>query len=106
MKRKIQKSIGNFPVGNHYTMDYWFLLRAYEESKIDKLDIEFGVFWVDGKNKTYLSDIGENLHSVYCEYFNSKGKFGKLVGEYLFRSRKKNLWVKDKLDRLICKTII
>jgi glycosyltransferase involved in cell wall biosynthesis len=29
-RRKVQNSIGPFPIENHFSMDYWFLLKAYK----------------------------------------------------------------------------
>jgi len=51
-KRYVQEKIGNFPLNEHYTMDYWFLLRAFYFFKPLKIEHVLGCFVFDGKNKT------------------------------------------------------
>lgn len=51
-RREVQEQIGKFPVDNHYTMDYWFLLRVFKRYKIHKLDRVFGTFHLHDNNKT------------------------------------------------------
>jgi len=51
-KRKLQDNIGKFPVNNHYTMDYWFLLRAFLKGKVVKESFVAGAFYFDGANKS------------------------------------------------------
>lgn len=51
-RRSVQERIGIFPVENHYTMDYWFLLRAFLRSRVDRSEMIFGTFHFDGKNKS------------------------------------------------------
>lgn len=51
-KRQLQKKIGNFPLSNHYTMDYWFILRAFLKGTIVKIDFVAGTFNFDGTNKS------------------------------------------------------
>lgn len=53
-KRDVQEKIGPFPLDNHYSMDYWFLLRAYYNFKILKVNRTLGVFDQHGNNKTSL----------------------------------------------------
>ena len=48
----LQRKIGTFPVSNHYTMDYWFLLRAFLLAKVFKAEVVFGTFYSDGSNKS------------------------------------------------------
>lgn len=50
-RRKVQEAIG-YNVQNHYTMDYEFLLRAFQLFKTKKLEENFGYFYQDGSNKT------------------------------------------------------
>lgn len=51
-KRHVQLKIGSFPINNKYTMDYWFLLRAFYKFKIYKIDKVLGIFNFDGENKS------------------------------------------------------
>ncbi|WP_299226449.1 glycosyltransferase family 2 protein [uncultured Psychroserpens sp.] len=53
-RRKVQERIGNFPVNEHYTMDYWFLLHAFYFFKPIKIDAFLGCFVFDGNNKTSI----------------------------------------------------
>jgi glycosyltransferase involved in cell wall biosynthesis len=44
-KRNVQCRVGDFPIDNHYTMDYWFLLRAYKFYRVYRLNKIFGSFY-------------------------------------------------------------
>lgn len=63
-KRKVQVEIGEFPVDNHFAMDVWFLLKAYQKFKVNKVEATLGIFHSDGNNKTALTDTGVNLHKT------------------------------------------
>lgn len=60
-KRAVQEKVGPFPVDNHYTMDYWFLLRAFAHAKSVKVEKTLGTFFVDGSNK---SSDGDRSHKI------------------------------------------
>ena len=51
-KRKVQESIGDFPVNEHYTMDYWFLIRAFYLFKVLKINDFLGSFVFVENNKS------------------------------------------------------
>lgn len=51
-KRRVQSDYEGFALNNHYTMDYHFLLYAYQNYQIFKTDKLFGYFVMDGQNKT------------------------------------------------------
>ncbi|WP_299060594.1 glycosyltransferase family 2 protein [uncultured Polaribacter sp.] len=51
-KRKVQQKIGDFPVDEHYTMDYWFLLRAFYFFKTIKIEEFLGCFVFVENNKS------------------------------------------------------
>jgi len=51
-KRQVQKQIGHFPVDEHYTMDYWFLLRAFYLFKVIKIEDFLGCFVFVENNKS------------------------------------------------------
>lgn len=51
-RRSLQVRIGDFPIDNHFTMDYWFLLRAYLFGRVFKADFVGGTFYLDGTNKS------------------------------------------------------
>lgn len=53
-KRKVQEKIGDFPLKEHFTMDYWFLLRAFYFFKPVKIENFLGCFLFDGNNKTSI----------------------------------------------------
>jgi glycosyltransferase involved in cell wall biosynthesis len=67
-KRTIQEEIGVFPVDNHYTMDYWFLLRAFKNRRIVTTDTVFGVFDLHHESKTGTSDVNQNLRREFLAY--------------------------------------
>ena len=92
-KRKLQIEIGEFPVNNHYSMDIWFLLKAYQKYKIKKIDAVLGIFHSDGNNKTALTETGINLHKtvkyhvrqdnpLILPYFYLKFALAKFKGKY------------------------
>ncbi len=51
-KRKVQEKIGDFPVNEHYTMDYWFLIRAFYFFSVLKIDAFMGCFVFVENNKS------------------------------------------------------
>ncbi|RKD12405.1 hypothetical protein BCY91_12200 [Pelobium manganitolerans] len=51
-RRAVQTYIGHFPVDNHLTMDYWFLVRAFLDFKIKKANFIGGVFYFSVNNKS------------------------------------------------------
>jgi len=51
-KKSLHKKIGLFPIENHYTMDYWFLLRAFLFGVIHKIEFECGTFYFSKENKS------------------------------------------------------
>lgn len=68
-KPGLQKKIGPFPLDNHYTMDYWFLLRAYRIGRIKKVERTGGKFYFDGNNKSANGSIAINsLRKVRDEF--------------------------------------
>lgn len=67
--RGIQEKIGQFPIHIHYTMDFWFLLRAYKMSKIKLLPIVSGNFH-NYNNKTSIQRKADfELCNVALEYY-------------------------------------
>ncbi|HEX7016194.1 MAG TPA: glycosyltransferase family 2 protein [Cyclobacteriaceae bacterium] len=62
--RRVQETIGDFPIDEHYTMDYWFLLRAFKRFKIFRTDVILGNFHFTGKNKTHRVDSFKAQRSI------------------------------------------
>ncbi len=74
-KRQVQERIGPFPLDNHFTMDYWFLLKAYQESKMIQTDFHLGTFCMNGYNKTSNADNRKNTHirvMYHCWHYDKK----------------------------------
>lgn len=67
-KRIVQIDAGAFPIDNHYTMDYWFLLKAYQNFKVTKIEDFLGTFWMNGLNKTSAADNRKNTHYRVVEH--------------------------------------
>jgi len=63
-KREVQLEVGAFPIDNHYSMDMWFLLKAYKRFNIVKINEILGTFHSDGTNKTAIIDSGLMLHKT------------------------------------------
>jgi glycosyltransferase involved in cell wall biosynthesis len=51
-RHQVQDSVGPFPVQEHYAMDYWFLLRAYQAFRVRKIDAVLGHFFLSEKSKS------------------------------------------------------
>ncbi|MEO8664374.1 MAG: glycosyltransferase, partial [Ignavibacteria bacterium] len=67
-KKKVQEDIGEFPLDNHYTMDYWFLLQAYQKNKIHKIEEILGIFCLHEVNKTSTADNSKNTHETVIKH--------------------------------------
>ncbi len=50
--KRVYDAIGPFPEKYHYTMDYWWLLRALRFTQVVYSDHVFGCFHNTGQNKT------------------------------------------------------
>ncbi|MEO6696357.1 MAG: glycosyltransferase family 2 protein, partial [Ignavibacteria bacterium] len=74
-KREVQEKIGPFPIENHMTMDYWFLLKAYQNFKLQQIDAYLGTFCMNGYNKTSNANNRKNTHHrvlYHCWNFDRK----------------------------------
>lgn len=67
-KKKVQEETGPFPLDNHYTMDYWFLLKAFQKNKVIKIEDYLGTFCMNGFNKTSGADNRKNTHHRVIEH--------------------------------------
>ena len=74
-RRKVQEKIGKFPVDDHFSMDIWFLLKAYKNFKVVKINSVLGIFHSDGKNKTAVADLGNNLHRAVKNHLKKENPF-------------------------------
>jgi glycosyltransferase involved in cell wall biosynthesis len=104
-KRDVQLKTGNFPVDNHQTMDYWFLLRSFNYKKICKTATEFGVFdlHVDTKTFASLSDnsLNDKLLHVFQGYAKTLHFTERLIFLYPWYKLKYYTKVNKMLDYLI-----
>jgi len=80
-KRQVQQNTGKFPIDDHFVMDIWFLLKAYKNNKIIKIEKTLGVFHSDGANKTSNTNIGYNLHTTVKKHLMEDDQF-KLIYFY------------------------
>jgi glycosyltransferase involved in cell wall biosynthesis len=97
-KREIQDKIGPFPVQNHYSMDFWFLLRMYYRYPIIKINETLGEFYLNEdsksnniRNMNYLKNdafgflMEEKKYImalelfIHSQLFNLKRKIKKLI---------------------------
>lgn len=67
-KRELQDKVGPFPLEEHYTMDYWFILRAFHYGEVGYLDEVFGTFVLDGTNKTMVHDSSKRQREILLEF--------------------------------------
>ncbi|TBV25495.1 hypothetical protein DMZ43_11150 [Meridianimaribacter sp. CL38] len=68
-KRKVQEKVGEFPLDEHYTMDYWFLLHAFYFFKPIKISDFMGCFVYDGHNKTSVIVDGFHVQKPHALRF-------------------------------------
>ncbi|MAM27953.1 MAG: hypothetical protein CMC13_02930 [Flavobacteriaceae bacterium] len=68
-KRYVQEKIGDFPINEHYTMDYWFLLRAFYFFETVKIENFLGCFVFDGTNKTSIIVNGFSIQMPHALKF-------------------------------------
>lgn len=70
--RKVQESIGKFPVELKYAMDYWFLLRAYKQAEMHYESFVAGTFYnFDNKTSDKLTSEIQCLQ-VLISYYKKK----------------------------------
>lgn len=74
-KRKVQNNVGEFPIDNHYSMDMWFLLKAYKKFNVVKIDEILGTFHSDGTNKTATIETGKMLHQTVKSHIKQDSPF-------------------------------
>jgi glycosyltransferase involved in cell wall biosynthesis len=95
-KRDLQQQIGLFPLHNHYTMDYWFVIRAFFTARAKKIDLVCGTYYFDGRNKSSNSEVSRQyLMAVQQEFIREHATDPKIL---LFRLRR---FVQFKLKRMI-----
>ena len=96
-KRQVQESLGDFPLDNHYAMDYWFILNTFKNNKVLKTDLVLGNYFDSGFNKSSISSgntirpvVKEFLkkNKVYRRYYNFNFFQYKVV--YFFKVELKN----------------
>jgi glycosyltransferase involved in cell wall biosynthesis len=95
-RREVQDSIGAFPLHLHYTMDYWFLLRAFLICQVCCSDLVFGTFFITGTNKTSSKAPTESAWEVATQHLREDDP--RLVpwfyGQWLFHH-----WVREFPER-------
>ncbi|MBS1516783.1 MAG: glycosyltransferase [Bacteroidetes bacterium] len=87
-KRRVQEKIGKFPLDNHYTMDFWFLLQAYKDFKIRKIEEILGTFLLHDVNKTSSADNLKNTHETMKQHlknYDMSSSFHYFYNYYKFR---------------------
>lgn len=71
-KKNVQVEIGEFPLDNHYTMDFWFLLRVFSRYRAHKFGFILGTFSMYGTNKTSDKVLANtHLFTTVLEYLQS-----------------------------------
>ena len=71
-KREVQEKIGDFPLNEHYTMDFWFLIRAFYKFQPVKINSILGCFVFDGHNKTSIIQDGFSIQMPHALSFSIK----------------------------------
>ncbi len=78
-KREVQATIGHFPVDNHFTMDYWFLLRVFKNYKTKYIPIVFGNFHFTDTNKSGHAERARESLRVVRNQFLRDNPFSALL---------------------------
>lgn len=96
-KRQVQESLGDFPLDNHYAMDYWFIINTFKKSEVIKTDLVLGSFFDSDFNKSSVFKgnsirplVKEFLkkNKVYRRYYNFN--FFQYKVAYFFKVELKN----------------
>jgi len=106
-KRHVQEKIGNFPVNEHYTMDYWFLIRAFYLFKIVKIEDFLGCFVFVENNKSSTIKGEYEIQAPHAIKFTSK--FTPLRLPYVYtmlaihpQNPKPNKLLKTMVEMAVC----
>jgi glycosyltransferase involved in cell wall biosynthesis len=87
--RKIQETVGKFPLDLKYAMDYWFLLRAYSAANIHYEPVVAGTFY-NFNNKTSDKTNSEiQCLEVLISYYKKKWPGVFLLYPNVIKARKK-----------------
>lgn len=101
-KRKVQEKIGFFPIDEHYTMDYWFLIRAFYFFKPIKIEDFLGcfVFVPNNKSSTIAGEFQIQMpHALkFCLKYTPR-RFFYVSKQLLNHPKNPNIFVK-KMIRL------
>lgn len=77
-KRSVQEQVGLFPLNEHFAMDYWFLIRAFNKFKVIKTNKVFGVFFHSGINKTSTVNCKKETFRIAQDFVKTKSIFLKI----------------------------
>lgn len=67
-RRHVQEEIGPFPLENHFTMDYWFLLRVYRRYRVGFVDTVLGSFQCFDNKSADVDRAKEDLKNVRDQF--------------------------------------
>ncbi|WP_374951523.1 glycosyltransferase [Mucilaginibacter sp.] len=83
--RTLQEKVGVFPAENHFTMDYWFLLRAILKGRVIQKDFTGGTFYFDGQNKSANADNSRLWLKIVRDDFLFRYFYYPQVGRFILR---------------------
>ncbi len=87
--RKLQESIGKFPIDLHYAMDYWFLLRAYPMAALYYESFVAGTFYnLDNKTSDRKHSEIQCLQ-VLISYYKKKLPLVFALHPFVIRAKRK-----------------
>lgn len=72
-KREVQESIGDFPINEHYAMDYWFLIRALSKFPVHKTPKVLGNYFDTGCNKSSVNE-NDNITPIVKQFISGQNK--------------------------------
>lgn len=84
-KKEVQQKIGKFGENEHYTMDFWFLLHAYKNFKITKINTILGNFVMTTNSKTINSDFIQNGYNCVTNFCKQNDKVAYFLYLFVFK---------------------
>ena len=82
-RRHVQDNIGDFPLEEHYAMDYWFVLRAFDRFTVGQVDRVFGTFFSDGNNKSSLKNVSTRMRMLSLDYLEKNKGLHWVIGYFV-----------------------
>lgn len=95
-RKSVHNRIGQFPIRNHHSMDYWFLLRLYLFCKVEYTDFTTGVFHLNANSKTANYERAMRSLNQDCEEFLEEFRFHPTIMKSIFMKKLNSVYCRLK----------